>query len=201
MKNQGAWCLEALSQCMQWKEIPTFHFTEQKDSLFSSQYTMHVCEADSKRETVITWIDADVSPYLQYDIAKWLLNAIQADQILLLDSLLFPHRFGLDASPSSLYHIKSELFPCSLSIPILPSPMYCRGFGAELMTCAQIQSIPCCLVCCLPEEVFSAEPVMTLAHFVASFLSVAINEEEVLPAVLSILRRKASVSAYSTVYM
>ena len=51
---------------------------------------MHVCEADSKRETVITWIDADVSPYLQYDIAKWLLNAIQADQILFLDSFLFP---------------------------------------------------------------------------------------------------------------
>lgn len=101
---------------------------------------MHVCEADSKRETVITWIDADVSPYLQYDIAKWLLNAIQADQILFLDSLLFPHRFGLDTTPASLYHIKSESFPCSLSIPVLPSPIYCKGFGAELMTCVAVFS-------------------------------------------------------------
>ena len=103
---------------------------------------MHVCEADSNGETLITWIDADVSPYLQYDIAKWLLNAIQADQILLLDSLLFPHRFGLDASPASLYYIKSESFPCSLSIPVLPSPIYCKGFGAELMTCVAVSS--CC---------------------------------------------------------
>lgn len=120
---------------------------------------MHVCEVDSNGETVITWIDADVSPYLQYDIAKWLLSAIQADQILLLDSLLFPHRFGLDASPASLYHIKSESFPCSLSIPVLPSPIYCKGFGAELMTCVAVSS------CC---ELLGANPIDSLLSGVLS---------------------------------
>ena len=42
---------------------------------------------------------------------------------------------------------------------------------------------------------------MALAHFVASIIPAVINEEEVLHAVITILRRKASVSAYSTVYM
>ena len=42
MKNQGAWCLEALSQCMQWKEIATFHFTEQKDSVYLRRWIITV---------------------------------------------------------------------------------------------------------------------------------------------------------------
>ena len=93
---------------------------------------------DANRETIISWIDVDVSPYLQYDVAKWILNAIQTDQLLILDSLPFAHRFGLDSSPATLYHIKSESFPCCLSIPVLPSPIYCKGFGSELMTCVRL---------------------------------------------------------------
>lgn len=56
-------------------------------------------------------------------------------------------------------------------------------------------------MCCCSEEMFSIEPVLSLVQLVTSFLSIAVREEDVTKRIVSILHRKASVSAYSSIYM
>ena len=48
---------------------------------------------------------------------------------------------------------------------------------------------------------FSIEPVLSLVQLVTSFLSIVVQEEDVTERIVSILHRKASVSAYSSIYM
>ena len=93
-------------------------------------------------QILVSWIDEEVCPYLEYDLVNTVLSAVQYEELLVLDSFPFPRRFGLQPTLSSLFCIKTPSFSHPLSIPSLPSPVYCSGLGAEWMTSVSAFILP-----------------------------------------------------------
>ena len=55
-------------------------------------------------------------------------------------------------------------------------------------------------ICCL-DQGFSVEPVLALCKVLLSLLSQECNEEDLMDKIVQILKRKASVCAYNSIYM
>ena len=55
-------------------------------------------------------------------------------------------------------------------------------------------------ICC-PDQGFSVEPVLALCKVLLSLLSQECNEEDLMNKIVQILKRKASVCAYNSIYM
>ena len=55
-------------------------------------------------------------------------------------------------------------------------------------------------ICC-PDQGFSVEPILALCKVLLSLLSQEYKEEDLIDRIVQILKRKASVCAYNSIYM
>ena len=55
-------------------------------------------------------------------------------------------------------------------------------------------------ICC-PDQGFSVEPVLALCKVLLSLMSQEYKEEDLIDRIVQILKRKASVCAYNSIYM
>ena len=57
------------------------------------------------------------------------------------------------------------------------------------------------LICCCPEQAFSVDPIVALIRQIIRLLDKEIDEQTLNDIVLRIVQRKASVSAYPSLYL
>ena len=87
----------------------------------------------SVADVIITWLDVEVESSLQFHVIQELLQSVRFQKCVLLDS--WSQRAGLNISNMQLFTISSSNnMRFFHNIPLLPSPNYITGFGAELFT-------------------------------------------------------------------
>ena len=87
-------------------------------------------------DVIITWLDTQVEPSLQFNVIQELLQCVHFQKCVILDSFPWSQRAGLEVSNMQLFTVPSSVNSISFfqNTPLLPSPNYLTGFGAELFT-------------------------------------------------------------------
>ena len=89
----------------------------------------------SVADVIITWLDVEVESSLQFHVIQELLQSVRFQKCVLLDSFPWSQRAGFNISNMQLFTISSSNnMRFFHNIPLLPSPNYITGFGAELFT-------------------------------------------------------------------
>ena len=90
---------------------------------------------DGSSNTVISWLDINIEPSISTSFMNAVINTVEFNTCIVLDSFLNSQRAGFSVPSSQLFCISSSSFEHSFTnIPQLPSPNYITGLGAEIMT-------------------------------------------------------------------
>ena len=86
-------------------------------------------------DNIITWLDTQVESSLHLNVIQELLQYVRFQKCIILDSFPWSQRAGLATSNMQLFRIpSSDNASFFQNIPLLPSPNYIAGFGAELFS-------------------------------------------------------------------